>query len=102
MQVNANGVISFREPFQSHNPREFPLETMTVLIAPFWDDINIMRAGQIFFRICNNQDLLFQVGLRIADFDNFDPSVLFIATWNEVTEFNGDPSTVIIAPGRDK
>ena len=40
MQVNRDGVLSFRQDFYYGNPESFPLSN-DVLIAPFWDDMTV-------------------------------------------------------------
>lgn len=95
LQVNTNGVLSFRSPFFDFVPRPFPLSTNEILIAPFWDDFNVLQGGQILFRQSNDGDLLTQVGTAISDafMWEFSPTLLFIATWDGVPGF-ATPSNV--------
>lgn len=76
----------------------------SILIAPFWDDIDTTTAGEISYRYSNDQDLLVEVGAGIRDvFENtFSPSVLFIATWNRVAGIGGsaNPDAVRIINGQ--
>lgn len=96
LQVNTNGVLSFRSPFFDFSPDPFPLFDNDVLIAPFWDDINVNQGGQILFRLSEDQSLLNAVGSTInAAFNSgFSPGLLVIATWVAVPEF-GSPNNVI-------
>ena len=89
MQVSTNGVISFRAAFNSYHSRPFPITTSDILIAPFWDDSNVLRGGQVLFRPSDNQTLLHEVGSTINDTLEFDftPTMLLIATWNRIPEF---------------
>lgn len=91
-QVNTNGVLSFRSPFTQFSPQRFPL-CCTPLIAPFWDDVNIRRFGNIFYRQTTNATLLQRARNRLQESfpstGNFTPTFLFIATWDRVAEFGG-------------
>ncbi len=84
MQVNSNGVLSFRNPFSSSYSMSFPIEG-DILIAPFWDNI---QSGEIYYRFTDNETLLDEVATCINDaFDGtFSPDFLFIATWNQVAD----------------
>ena len=93
--MNSNGILSFRNNFTSFSPETFPTSN-DVLIAPFWDDVNINVAGDIFYRFTTDQFLLDEVGGDISDaFEvTFEPTLLFIATWDEVAPFGGSSSLV--------
>ena len=84
IQVNANGVISFRNPFSNDIVEPFPLLSTSIIIAPFWEDIDINRGGQIYFRSSSDSSILREVGDRAGDGSNFNPSTVFIATWERV------------------
>jgi hypothetical protein len=98
MQVNANGVISFRCPFADFTTMQFPLLSMAAIVAPFWANINIERGGEIFFRSSRDSSLLREVRERIGGSSDFHPDVVFIATWDRVapisTPFNPNPTEV--------
>ena len=98
LQVNANGVISLRKGFDDFNSRPFPLFTDDILIAPFWDDINIEITGQIFYRFSNDSSLLTLFQSYINDSSDFSPVSLFIATWDRVAQLDGDSSVVRVMP----
>ena len=89
LQVNTNGVLSFRNPFFNFVPNPFPLNTNNVLIAPFWDDFDLRLGGQILFRETNDESLLDTVGALINEIFmwEFTPTLLFIATWDGVPGF---------------
>ena len=92
MQVNTNGPLSFRSPFTDFSPRPFPLISENdILIAPFWDDIFIIRAGEIYYRFSVDPSLLEEVGGNISDAfsTSFIPSQLFVATWDRVAAIGG-------------
>ena len=92
-QVNTNGIISFQHSFTEYIPRRFPLNNNIPLIAPFWDDVDITRFGNIFYRQTSNVTLLQRARDRLQDLFpssvNFTPTTLFIATWNRVAGFIG-------------
>lgn len=93
--MNANGVLSFRSSFSEHNARRLPLQNRDdIFIAPFWSDINIVRAGAIFYRTSHDTSLLSQVASYINVDESFFPAALFIATWDGVAEFSGDIAVV--------
>ena len=87
--MNTNGILSFRYPFFSYVPRQFPL-TSLILIAPFWDDVNILVTGNTYFRFTANPALLNQVGsfCREVFGSEMDPLLLFIVTWYAVAGYD--------------
>ena len=88
--MNTNGILSFRYPFFRYVPRQFPLTSLDILIAPFWDDVNILVNGSIFFRFTANPALLNQVGsfCREVFGSEMDPLLLFIVTWYAVAGYD--------------
>ena len=91
-QVNTNGIISFQLPFTEYTPQRFPLNNHIPLIAPFWDDVDIRRSGNIFFRQTSNATLLQRARDQLQLFSssgNFTPTMLFIATWDRVPPYFG-------------
>ena len=90
-KVNANGVISFESPFYQFNPEAFPFDSVP-LITPFWDDVNILRYGRIYYRQTDDVPSLGMAHDFIAkgfpaEAETFFPTVLFIATWDRVAEY---------------
>ena len=94
-QVNTNGILSFQHPFTQFSPRRFPLNNLIPLVAPFWDDVDIRRFGNIFYREISNVTLLQRAPDQLQElfpsFGNlkFTPTTLFIVTWDRVAEFGG-------------
>ena len=87
VQVNTNGILSFRFPFSSSFVRTFPFLSVP-LIAPYWENFDLRTGGNLFYRQTSNttllqtvQDLL-QESLPSAR--SFFPTSLFIATWDRV------------------
>ena len=91
LQVNTNGILSFRSAFTSATLEMFPLSVNIPLIAPFWGDVNIRRFGNIFYRETSNATLLQRARDQLQGLfpssANFIPSTLFIATWERVAEY---------------
>ena len=91
-QVNTNGIISFQRRFTEFTPQRFPLNLIP-LIAPFWDDVDIRRFGNIFYRVTSDVILLQRARDQLLELfpssGNFTPTTLFIATWDRVAQFRG-------------
>ena len=89
--MNTNGIISFRLTFTEFIPQRFPLNNFIPLIAPFWDDVDIRRGGNIFFRLTDNANLLQRARDQLQGLfpssANFTPTTLFIATWDRVAGY---------------
>ena len=98
--MNSNGILSLRVGFTDFSPEPFPLnngfQDDSILIAPFWDDVNINNAGDIFFRFSSDPLLLQEVGDSISNAFGitFQPTLLFIVTWDGVAQFGG-PSSIV-------
>ena len=63
------------------------------MIAPYWDDIDITRFGNILYRLTTSASLLQRVCdlIKAANFGSastFSPTLLFIVTWDRVAEYN--------------
>ena len=89
--MNKNGIISFQLPFTEYKPQRFPLNNLIPLIAPFWDDVDVGRGGNIFFKETSNANLLQRARDQLQELfpssGNFTPTTLFIATWDRVPTF---------------
>ena len=98
IQVNTNGVLSFRGFFTEYSPTTFP-RTSFPLIAPFWQDFNIVISGHIFYRETTSPNQLQLASDIISSTfssvpDDFNPAYLFVATWSNAAEFSGSSSVV--------
>ena len=96
MQVSTNGVVSFGATFNDYYSRPFPLSTSDILIATFWDNLDVKNGGQVLFRLSDNQTLLNKVGSTINDTLEFDftPTMLFIVTWSGIPQRYGSQNIV--------
>ena len=89
-QVNFNGVISFRDPFEDYYPRRFPIvylrENNEALLSPFWDDVDPSKGGDIYHSKVADQDTTFRASrLILAALGHaFHPTTVFTATWDHV------------------
>ena len=102
LQVNSNGVLSFRENFTNPFPDPFNfISPDNPLIAPFWNNIDTGRFGNIWYRLTYDPICLARAAALIHDlvpnaFPGFEPKYLFIATWERVAEsFGGNEVSII-------
>lgn len=97
IQISINGIISFGEPFYSADPVVFPSVRSDVanayLVAPFWDDVDIRRAGNIYYEIhsvsngnLGSLDLINRVSayIREQSGDEFAGNWMLLVEWREV------------------
>jgi WD40 repeat protein len=91
--VNTNGKITFSAPSSAYVAQRFPIATP--LIAPFWTDINTNTGGQIFYRESSSSSDLSQAKSDIAKayFGAFNPTRLYIATWDQVAAYGGSSAS---------
>ena len=92
LQVNNNGDISFTGPISTFTPQAFPLSGNLQLIAPYWADVDTRGTGSVWYRQTTDTQLLARARDEIrAAFINqasFNPTSLFIATWDHVGYYN--------------
>ena len=97
--MNTNGLLSFGRPFTVYNVANaggssFGTITSPPIIAPFWDDVNIVQGGQIFYRQVFDPLILDQVRLEVLsqypEVGFFAPSLVFVATWDRVAAFSSN------------
>ena len=95
LQINTNGIMSFREPFYSPFPQVFPGTSSSIsnayLIAPFWEDVDIRNAGDIYYEThdVNNSrssELLAQVSGFVSNQTgtSFSGTWMAVAFWDQV------------------
>jgi len=94
LYVNTNGLISFLSPFNKNYPLNNYIPISTPFISPFWSDINTLIGGQIFYRESSSLSDLYQAKNDIANIysTTFNPSRVYIVTWDQVAAFNGNSS----------
>ena len=95
MQVNRDGVLSFRQDLYYGNPESFPLSN-DVLIAPFWDDVignnyyfrPAAYRGDVLYRLTTDKSVLDEIATNISSAFgvDFTPVTAFIVTWDGMQE----------------
>lgn len=102
LQINENGVISFRRPFRSRFIQDFNnVRSFEAIIAPFWTDLALNRNqfDRILFRRVQNSTTLTRASsLTQEHFPgmDFEPTDVIIVTWYRVGRFFSDPEVCMI------
>ena len=92
--MNTNGVLSLGESFTSigSGGSNFSSVSSPPIIAPFWDDIDVTKGGNIYYRQDFSLSIADQVQREIhrqyPDVGFFHPSLVFVATWDRVAAFD--------------
>jgi len=91
--VNTNGFISFNKEVSSYTP--VPFSSFEIIgVAPFWNDIDTRKGGDIYYREALDVDTLNLIGNDIrrvfTDFLSFAPSWAYIVTWVDVAAHQGN------------
>ena len=76
---------------------------LRVIIAPFWDDVDIERSENISYKVTTDPVSLERARLDISEAEfagteDFNPTYLFIATWYRVAEytsFSSQPNNLV-------
>lgn len=93
-QVNTNGVLSFGRTYTrtSSGGSDFSEFSSPPIIAPFWDDINVVIGGTIYYRQESDPLIVEQLQQNITsqypEAGLFHPSLVFVATWDRVEAFD--------------
>ena len=92
--MNTNGVLSFGRSYTRTSSGFSNFDSVSdspPIIAPFWDDINIINGGLIYYRQVFDSfivDLVRQeVVSQFPEVGFFFPSLVFVATWDRVAQF---------------
>ena len=99
IQVNLNGVLSFKEKFNIPHPLPFPYESLA-LISPYWANFDTSRNGDVYYRTTKDSTLLKRAQHHLQSIftsaRDFSPSYLVIVTWDRVPELGlaGNPKLV--------
>ncbi len=93
-QVSTNGLISFRNEFNSFRATPFSsdfTEFLNPLIAPLWTDFDPFRSGSIYYRMTNNSLVLERIRNILTEESDtlvdYTPSLAFIVTWDRIPLF---------------
>lgn len=108
--VNNNGHLSFESELPAYQSTLI-LPIGFKVLAAFLADIDTTYAGTVYYRETDETDLLQRAALDVhahfADFDNYMPTSLFIATWDHVGFYNKNDTLlntfqiVIASDGQD-
>jgi alpha-tectorin len=92
--VNTNGLISFLSPITKTYALQNYIAISTPFISPFWSDINTLEGGQIYYResVCSCDLNLAKTDISNVYSYSFNPSRVFIITWDQVAAYNGNSS----------
>lgn len=99
-QVNTNGDITFNSPLLAFRPLPFPLNSSQI-IAPFWADVDITISGNIWYREASSDAALLmmarnEIRMALVNQMNFQPTFLFIATWDAVPYFRRNSTSILV------
>lgn len=97
LQINENGVLSFRSSFTSRFIQSFDrLFSFPSLVAPLWTDIDTRRGdGSVLYRRSRDDiDLGYARNLTQQQFPevDFEPSDVVVTTWYRVGHAAGGPN----------
>jgi hypothetical protein len=92
--VNTNGVLSLGSSYTIPGRSSFNLISSPPIIAPFWNDVDIRRGGTIYYRQDSNSTITELVQKAVTseypEAASFQPSLVFVATWDRVEQFNSN------------
>ena len=69
-------------------PSKFPINDVVCLIAPYWTDVDSGGNESVYYRVSTDRNLIKRVSKDVQRaFSNskFEPTILFIATWDDVS-----------------
>ena len=96
-QVGDNGIISLESTYNPNTPSSFPLN-FRYIIAPYWADVDLRGAGQVYYRQTTDPALLRRAANQIqAAFptsQNQTIRSLLIVTWDSVGYYNSNTDKV--------
>lgn len=88
--VNINGFVSFLTEIPNFFNVQFPLEYP--IIAPFYSDVDITRAGNIWYRETSDPRTVTRTKNELKKYfgaaEDFNPQGIFIVTWDGVGAFS--------------
>ena len=93
-QIGTNGIISFDQPVYSYISYHFPSNRNDIrnlfIVAPFWDDVDIRRSGNIFYKIFTTLSDDADVMVMVNDYifqetgEAFYGEWMLVVTWDHV------------------
>ena len=95
--MNNNGVVSFNATVSAYDATAFPI-TGSPMLTPYWGDVDTRGTGEVRYRQTNDSVLLSMarddVLMVYSTFTFFNPTSLFIATWDHVGYFENGTDLV--------
>ena len=92
-------MLSFGAPYTAPRGSSFNFTFSPPISAPFWDDVDITRGGTIYYRQDTNSTIMDLVQKAIAleypEAASFQPSLVFVATWDRVEEYGFDVRSLV-------
>ena len=89
-------MISFGQSFTTHDPATFPYFISTlVLLAPFWDDIDLRSTGAVYYEVItpdNGLSIINQVDAYLSNIQSisFSADWILVAKWFNVCPFGNN------------
>ena len=96
MQVSTNGLVSFRDGFDSNHAEDFSgmFEHPVAIVAPLWKNLSTEDFGSIFYRSSNSSDMLDGMAELIvnssSNYTAFRPKLSVVATWQDIPVLDMD------------
>ena len=95
LQIGVTGIISFDQPVYTGVTTPFPGHTNKIhnifLVAPFWDEIDIRRSGNVFYEVHDtftdddaSEDLISQV----SEYIEGETGEAFFGEWMLVVQWD--------------
>ena len=86
IQLADNGLVSIKTSYDSTSSMLFPVDQL--LIAPYWDDIDMRKQGQLLYKVFINDSVVEQVSNFVAGHvTGFEASWALVARWEDVCSF---------------
>lgn len=100
LQVTANGIFSFGNPFPYHSPHLFPGTSFyNFLVAVYWTDNDISTGvGEVSYQVhTDNTETVQWVNTYISQTQqvNFNGTWMLLAEWKDVPQYLS--STIIVS-----
>ena len=96
-QVGDNGIISLESTYNPNAPISFPLN-FRYIIAPYWADVDLRGAGQVYYRQTTDPALLHraadQIQAAFPTSQNQTITSLLIVTWDSVGYYDSNTDKV--------
>ncbi|XP_053307396.1 alpha-tectorin-like [Spea bombifrons] len=95
LYINSNGLLQLNYDASLQKPRDLPLTNGEAFIAPFWADMDLFKAGVMYYRQDTNVELLERATSDITSYfsnTTFSAQWVLVATWDKVASYYYDAS----------